>query len=179
MVTLDMIDAAVKVSLGILVSAICFYWYWNAQRKRGVHLDVASRRRLELLEQVSSEVAEVHHNYQQFLTLTLEFARHGRRWPASRRQELRRKSDELVAAFKYLSSAESTLLLLGEKNLERALRGYGAKIVQLRRLVSADKYEFAAEELALIEDLKKDIGKLRDAFYDTLSSRFGTSFRLA
>ncbi len=171
-ITIEMIDTAVKILMGAMASSLFFVWYWQMVRKKGEHLTQAQQRRLSLLEKVAADVGRVHHHYQQFLVLALEFSRHGRHWPPSRRQELRRQADELVDIFAALTEAESTLLLLGEKKLERALRIYGARIVSLRRLVHADKNEFNAEELQMLDDLKKDISQLRDTFYESLSTRF-------
>lgn len=171
-ITIEMIDTAVKILMGAMASTLFFIWYWQSVRKRGDNLSQTQQRRLSLLEKVAADVGRVHHQYQQFLVLALEFSRHGRHWPSSRRQELKKQADDLVEVFSALTEAESTLLLLGEKKLERALRVYGARIVSLRRLIHADKAEFSADDLQLMEELKKDISQWRDTFYDSLSTRF-------
>ncbi|MFC3852528.1 hypothetical protein ACFOSD_00470 [Salinispirillum marinum] len=130
--------------------------------------------RRALLESVAQNVSEVHHVYQQFLAMALEFSRHGNSWPNQRKEELRRITDELVNAFRHLTEAEATLLLLGEKKLERALRIYGSKIVHLRRQIYADKATFSGEDIQGLDHLRKEIAELRETFYDALSQRFKT-----
>ncbi|MCH8550828.1 MAG: hypothetical protein LAT62_02760 [Natronospirillum sp.] len=134
--------------------------------------DPAEQTRRALLESVAQNVSEVHHVYQQFLALALEFSRQGNSWPAHRKQELRRTTDELVKVFRNLTEAEATLLLLGEKKLERALRIYGAKIVHLRRQIYAEKDSFTGDDIHGIDQVRQDIAELRETFYDALSSRF-------
>jgi hypothetical protein len=71
-----------------------------------------------------------------------------------------------------LTEAESTLLLLGEKRLERSLRIYGAKIVNLRRQIYAEKQTLTGEEIHLLDDVKKEISQLKESFFDALSVRY-------
>ncbi|WP_044620008.1 hypothetical protein [Gynuella sunshinyii] len=179
MVTIEMLDTAIKVATGFLLGSVLLYLYLRrsgavAQRNR----DDLDRRRL-LLQQVSDQVGKVHHVYQQYLSLVVEYSRMGVNWPEYRRKELRKKTEELVAVFQELNAAQATLLLLGEKKLERALRVYGARIVAMRRLVSAEKLEFSGDELNELDDNKKEIQGLREAFYDSLSDRFMTSRQAA
>lgn len=143
-----------------------------ARRKEGGSESAAIQTRRALLESVAQNVSEVHHVYQQFLALALEFSRHGKSWPPQRKEELRRITDDLVNVFRHLTEAEATLLLLGEKKLERALRIYGSKIVHLRRQIYADKPSFSGEEIQGLDHLRKEIADLRETFYDALSQRF-------
>ncbi|MEX0584248.1 MAG: hypothetical protein WEB07_00685, partial [Natronospirillum sp.] len=91
---------------------------------------------------------------------------------AHRKEELRRTTDELVSVFKNLTEAEATLLLLGEKKLERALRIYGSKIVAIRRQIYADKAAFSGDDINGLDQLRSEIADLRETFYDALSQRF-------
>ncbi len=172
MVTLEMVDAGVKVATGMLVSGLFFWWYLRRHTSLDQKVVEDLRKRRELMEQVANNVGRVHHVYQQYLSLATEFARYGQQWPKSRRDELTRVGQELVTVFHDLTEAESTLLLLGEKKLERALRIYGAKIVNLRRQVHADKHQFSGEELHTLDEVKREIAQLRESFFDALSTRY-------
>lgn len=172
MISIELIDTGVKLATGFACSALFFVWYY---RKRDMfdkrsRIDLDHRR--QLLQQVGDKVGRVHHVYQQYLSLVIEYSRMGAHWPESRRKDLKRMTEELVEVFKELNSAEATLLLLGEKKLEKALRVYGARIVALRRQVNSGKMELSGEDLNHIEDNKREIHTLRSAFYDTLSDRF-------
>jgi len=172
MITIEMIDTGVKIATGILVSGLFFLWYL----KRTGQMDQKSKEALDhrriMLQQVADQVGHVHHVYQQYLALVVEYSRIGTHWPETRRHDLRKMTEELVEVFKELNSAQATLLLLGEKKLEKALRVYGARIVAMRRLVASEKAMFSGEELTSLDENKKEIQNLREAFYDALSDRF-------
>jgi hypothetical protein len=172
MVTLELVDAGVKVAIGMLVSGLFFWWYLHRHTSLDQKVVEDLRKRRELMEQVANNVGKVHHVYQQYLSLATEFARYGQQWPKNRRDELTRVGQELVSVFHDLTEAESTLLLLGEKKLERALRIYGSKIVNLRRQVHADKHQFSGEELHTLDEVKREIAQLRESFFDALSTRY-------
>lgn len=172
MISIEMIDTSVKVATGVLASGLFFLWYL---RKNG-SMDPKERDEMEtrrqMLQQVAEQVGRVHLTYQQYLALVMEYSRMGSHWPENRRQELRKLTDELVLVFKELNTAQSTLLLLGEKKLEKALRVYGARIVAIRRLVTHEKNGFNGDDLVTLEENKREIQGLKEAFFDTLSNRF-------
>jgi hypothetical protein len=172
MLTMEMMDAAVKIATGMLVSGLFFLWYLRRHQSLDGAASENLRRRRELFESVAANVGKVHYVYQQYLALATEFTRYGAHWPKSRRDELSRVGDELVEVFHALTEAESTLLLLGEKRLERSLRIYGAKIVNLRRQIYAEKQQLTGDEIHLIDDVKKEISQLKESFFDALSVRY-------
>jgi len=172
MLTLEMVDAGVKIAAGMLVSGLIFLAYLRRHHTLDIRADAEIRRRRELFEQVAGNVGRVHYVYQQYLALATEFTRYGQHWPNTRRDELARVGDELAEVFHALTEAESTLLLLGEKRLERSLRIYGAKIVNLRRQIYAEKQQLTGDEIHLLDDVKKEISQLKESFFDALSVRY-------
>ncbi len=172
MLTLEMIDAGVKFAAGMLASGLMFLLYMRRYQALDARADAQINRRRELFEQVAANVGQVHFVYQRYLALATEFTRYGQHWPRSRRDELSKVGDELAEAFHALTEAESTLLLLGEKRLERSLRIYGAKIVNLRRQIYAEKPSLTGEEIHLLDEVKKDISQLKESFFDALSIRY-------
>lgn len=172
MLTLEMVDAGVKIAAGMIVSGLLFLIYLRRHQAMDSRAEAEIRRRRELFEQVAANVGRVHYVYQHYLALATEFTRYGQHWPKSRRDELARVGDELAEVFHALTEAESTLLLLGEKRLERSLRTYGAKIVNLRRQIYAEKQTLTGEEIHLLDDVKKEISQLKESFFDALSVRY-------
>lgn len=172
MVSIEMVDAGVKIAAGMVISGLFFLAYLRKHQSMDGRVDQQTQRRRELFEQVAANVGRVHYVYQKYLALATEFTRYGQHWPKSRRDELARVGDELAAVFHSLTEAESTLLLLGEKRLERSLRIYGAKIVNLRRQIYAEKQQLTGEEIHLLDDVKKEIAQLKESFFDALSVRY-------
>lgn len=127
------------------------------------------QRRLQILEDVSTQVGTVTHVFSQYSTLVVESIQLGDRWPAARRQELDIINNELVAEFKKLAEAEARLLMIGEKNLERSLRLYGAKIAIYRKQVFVGRKDITPEQ---ITSLKSAIHQVREQFYDMLSRKY-------
>lgn len=172
MISLEMVDAGVKIAAGMLISGLFFLAYLRKQQGLDGRVDAQTQRRRELFEEVAANVGKVHYVYQKYLALATEFTRYGQHWPKSRRDELARVGDELANVFHALTEAESTLLLLGEKRLERSLRIYGAKIVNLRRQIYAEKQQLNGDEIHMLDDVKKEIAQLKESFFDALSVRY-------
>ena len=171
--SIDVIDALVKVLIGMLLG-LAIYLMLSKKRGRYPISDATGQGndRRDQYELVAKKVGSVHYIYQQYLALIIEFTRYGAKWPAVRREELARVTNELVDAFAHLTDAESLLLLLGEKRLEQVLRSYGAKIVYIRRMIYVEKGGFTGEELMALEEAKKEVARLREVFFDGLSRRY-------
>jgi len=161
-------DTPLKIGLGALIAALMawlllkrsIYLQQNAQREN---------RRLVILEQVSAQVGSVTHIFAKYSSLVIESIQFGERWPQARRQELDEVNNELVAEFKKLAEAEAKLLMLGEKNLERSLRLYTAKIAVYRKQVYVCRKDITPEQIAA---LKSTISQVREQFYDMLSRKY-------
>lgn len=168
----EIIDAGIKIAAGGLASAVfCMAWVYRL-RSSGAFMTESGRKKRELLEEVADYVSGVHHVYKQYIVLTQEFARAGEYWPKTRRDELKKISERLADEFRNLSKAESKLLLLGEKRLERGLRAYGSKIVSMRRVVYPEKGSMTAQDLVSLEEFKREISRLKEAFFESLSDRY-------
>ncbi|WP_221627981.1 energy transducer TonB [Teredinibacter franksiae] len=162
------LDSILKIGLGALVATACF---WLGKRWREeTPFDLSPKsKRIGLLEQISSDVGHVNHSFAKYSSLVIESTRFGKRWPPARKQELERVNSELVKEFERLSSAEARLLMLGEKNMEKTLRLYAARIALFRKQVYVGRQDISEQEIA---DLKISIMQLREQFYDILSRRY-------
>lgn len=165
---LQLTDTSLKMGLGALIAAFCA---WLMMR-RSAHLQFNNQRenrRLEILEEVSSHVGVVTHIFAKYSSLVVESIQFGERWPALRRQELESVNAELVNEFKKLADAEAKLLMLGEKNLERSLRIYGARIAVYRKQVFVGRQDITPEQITA---LKSSVNQVREQFYDMLSRKY-------
>jgi hypothetical protein len=162
------LDSILKIGLGALVATACFWLGKRWREKTPFDLSPKSKR-IGLLEQISSDVGHVNHSFAKYSSLVIESTRFGKRWPPARKQELERVNSELVKEFERLSSAEARLLMLGEKNMEKTLRLYAARIALFRKQVYVGRQDISEQEIA---DLKISIMQLREQFYDILSRRY-------
>lgn len=161
-------DTPLKIGLGALIAA---FSAWIVLR-RSIYLQQNSQRenrRLQILEEVSSQVGTVTHIFAKYSSLVVESIQFGERWPLARRDELEMVNNELVTEFKKLAECESKLLMLGEKNLERSLRLYGAKIAIYRKQVYVGRKDITPEQITA---LKSTIIQIREQFYDMLSRKY-------
>lgn len=163
----QLIDTSLKVGLGAIIVGF-FSWLMMHRRGSTQHYSRISRR-LVLFEDISKDVGNVNHIFAKYSSLVIESTRYGLRWPQARKDELDKINQELVATFNKLSDAESKLLMMGEKNMEKVLRLYGAKIAHFRKHVYVGRADISDEEIA---QMKRDITKLREQFYDMLSRKY-------
>ncbi|WP_317931606.1 hypothetical protein [Halioxenophilus sp. WMMB6] len=163
----QLIDTSVKVILGAIITGMLF-WLLLWRRQQPVE-DPAHNRKVQLLEQISADVGAVSHAFAKYSALLVESIRYGERWPSARREELAEINKELVTEFKKLAEAEATLLMLGEKGMEKTLRVYGAKIAIFRKEVYVGRQDISQEE---ITKFKGEINSLRENFYDLLSRKY-------
>lgn len=164
---ITLIDTSIKVGLGALIVGL-FSWLLNYRRGSSKALS-RNVRRLELFEDISRDVGNVNHIFAKYSSLIIESTRFGLRWPKARQDELERVNTELVSVFKNLADAESKLLMLGEKTMEKTLRLYGAKIAYFRKHVYMGRQDISDEEIGQI---KRQITQLREQFYDMLSRKY-------
>lgn len=165
---LQITDTSLKIGLGALIAAATA---WVVLRRSNPQPVASARdnRRLQILEDVSTQVGTVTHIFAKYSSLVVESIQFGERWPQARRIELDAVNTELVAEFKKLAEAEAKLLMLGEKNLERSLRLYGAKIAVYRKQVYIGRKDISLEQITA---LKNTIVQVREQFYDMLSRKY-------
>lgn len=165
---IQLTDTSIKIGLGAVIAAlIAWLMLW-----RSSHVQPSlprENRRLHILEEVSSQVGVVTHVFAKYSSLVVESIQFGERWPEARRQELNALNSELVSEFRKLAEAEAKLLMLGEKNLERSLRLYGAKIAVFRKQVYVGRRDITHEQIG---SLKLGVTQVREQFYDMLSRKY-------
>lgn len=165
---LQITDTSLKIGLGALIAAVTA---WVVLRRAAPQQanSLRDHRRLQILEEVSTQVGTVTHVFAKYSSLVVESIQFGERWPQARRLELESVNTELVDEFKKLAEAESKLLMLGEKTLERSLRLYGAKIAVYRKQVYVGRKDISLEQITA---LKNSVNQVREQFYDMLSRKY-------
>lgn len=132
---LEVVDTAVKVGLGALISGLATYLV-TARKTRD---DLARDRLLRhqtLLEGTAEQVEAFSHLVFRYWALMVEQVRNRvQNLPMlpHRQQELEKTKADLFNAFSGLTSAESKLLLLGHSPAQKLLREYGEFVRDFRR----------------------------------------------
>ena len=163
----QLVDTSLKVGLGAII--VGFFTWLLIHRRNSPQGYSRVNRRLAIFEDISKDVGNVNHIFAKYSSLIIESTRFGLRWPQARKEELDKITVDLVASFNKLADAEAKLLMLGEKTMEKVLRLYGAKIAHFRKHVYVGRHDISDEEIAQI---KRDITKLREQFYDMLSRKY-------
>ncbi len=163
---LQLSETSLKMGFGALIAVLSG---WLVLRRQQAQVLSPGNRRLQVLEEVSTNVGTVSHIFAKYSTLVLESIQFGEKWPVARKLELDVINTELVTEFKKLAEAEAKLLMLGEKNLERSLRLYGARIALFRKQVYVGRQDITQEQIAA---LKQSILQIREQFYDMLSRKY-------
>lgn len=163
---LQLSETSLKMGFGALIAV---FSGWLVLRRQHAQQLSPGNRRLEILENVSANVGTVSHIFAKYSTLVLESIQFGEQWPVARKLELDVVNTELVTEFKKLAEAEAKLLMLGENNLERSLRLYGARIALFRKQVYVGRQDITQEQIAA---LKQSILQVREQFYDMLSRKY-------
>jgi len=166
---IQLTDTSIKIGLGAAISGlVAWLVLWRTSHNMPNN-SPRDNRRMQILEDVSSQVGVVTHIFAKYSSLVVESIQFGERWPDARRQELDTVNSELVYEFRKLAEAESKLLMLGEKNLERSLRLYGAKIAVFRKQVYVCRKDISHEQIGV---LKLAVTQVREQFYDMLSRKY-------
>ncbi|MFT7388912.1 MAG: hypothetical protein ACI8VC_002174 [Candidatus Endobugula sp.] len=165
----QLFDTSAKMGIGALVSVILMMLVMNRRQSSQKTHQHPDQRRLMILEGISTDVGNLSHVFAKYSALVIESVHHGSHWPEARKKELEVVNHELVREFKKLSDAESKLLMLGEKALEKTLRLYAAKIANFRRQVYVGRTDMKDETIIA---MKKDINLLREQFYEFLSKKY-------
>lgn len=152
--TIEVIDTAVKVGLGAIISGCAAYWVARLNHVKEIEKDRLQRRR-ELLEGIAEQVEEFNQNALKYWAVLSD---------DTKRPDV---NTELLGSFKELTSAESKLLLLGEQNCQKLLREYGEYVKKFREDFYS-KGEKVTEEQQ--KEIRKNILDKREALFNCLSA---------
>jgi hypothetical protein len=133
--SLEILDTAVKVGLGALITAGSGYVLARLNHTREAEKERIRRRR-ELLEKIAEQVETFSHAALRYWALVTEWARYEEREKDMPEDRLTMAEDarlELFNAFRELTSAEAKLLLLGENTAQTLLRDYGEGVRSMAR----------------------------------------------
>lgn len=166
--SLDILDTAVKIGIGALISGLSTYFVTRLQQKGELEKERRSRQ-AELLQGIAEQVEIINHIYLKYWSFTTDAIKNKRlKKPINKdkQQERENVKSELFHAFKELTNAEAKLMLMGESKASHLMRDYGENVASFRKVVNTDNEEISEEE---IQQWKDKIFELRKQFFDELS----------
>lgn len=149
-------------------AAVCF---WTLRREMLKREPLRTQRRSQLLEEVSQHLGRVTHVFSKYVALVGEVGGAPERMTARQQNELNQLSQRLVDVYEEVAIAESKLLLLGESHLETIMKMFTARMAQFHRQCFPGR-ACNADEAA---QARKEIGALREKFYNALSERYDSA----
>jgi hypothetical protein len=172
---IDVLDTAVKIGLGALISGVATYWH-GVRKDKAESAKEYEKRHRTLLEEIAGSVEQLNHVYLKYADLVIEgvrFRDRNKEWPEDRKGELDLVKAEFFSTFKELTSAESKLLLVGEREAYSKMKELGDTLVQFRRLCQVDNKDTTEQD---VENKKEAIRTLREQLYGLLSSTYQSNF---
>jgi hypothetical protein len=168
---LDIIDTAVKIGLGSIITAIASFLvtkknHANEKQKARIH------RERELLEKVAEEFEAFSHSVFSYWAIITEWNRYKlaeKDIPDDRKDALAGAKREYFIAAKGLTSAEAKLLLMGNSEAQKSLREYADLMREFRRKVFERSAPYKEEEL---QEWREKILLSRQKFFEALSATF-------
>ncbi len=168
---LEVLDTAVKVGLGALISGLTTYWVTARKSKD----DLARERTLrneQILVGVSEQVEALSHQVFRYWAIMAELVRTARRGlpiPEHRQQELSKTNSAMFDAYGPLTNAEAKLLLLGHREAAQSLREFGEVIREFWRRVHEPNQKFTEDQL---EDERARLLAAREHTFQKLSDAY-------
>jgi len=171
MTIIEVIDTAVKVGLGALISGFSAFWISKNRFSHELKSE-RYRRHMDLLEQSAEQVEECSHVVLRYWALMTELVRNqnsNSKMQSHRYEELQKVKDELFLIFKNLTSAEAKLLLLGLGDAQKMLRNYGEVAVRFRREAHEGADGLTEEKM---NSHREEVLDARRKFFSTLSYEY-------
>ena len=127
---IDVLDTAVKIGLGAVITGVSTYLVAISSHNREIQ-KAKIKRRQEMLEDIAEKVELFTNSALRYYAAMMDHARSSDKTPEltvefDERQESEKK--DLRANYRELSSAEAKLLLLGHNRCQELVRDYGESL---------------------------------------------------
>lgn len=117
---LSIVDTAVKIGLGALISGLATYWVTKLNHSNDIAKAKLKRQR-ELIEEIAGQMEDFSSATLKYWAYIVEHVRYAEREksaPDHLQARIKSAGDELFDKFSQLSSAEGKLILLGSSKAQ-------------------------------------------------------------
>ena len=147
--TLDIIDSAVKIGLGALISGFATYQVGKFNHKKDLLKSRIARER-ELVEHISGQI-EIFSSktliYWAYMVELVNTRIRKKPETADLTERIEKAASELFDSFNELTSAEGKLILLGADECQNSLREYGDCVKSFRKTIWVGNVGITIEEM--------------------------------
>jgi len=169
--TIEVIDTAVKIGLGGLITIVGTYVVTKLNHKHEYSKE-RSKRHYDALEKVGENIEETTHVALRYWALIIEWARNNKQdlgLSEQRQQELEKTKLDLFDCFKNLTIAESKLLLLGLNDSAVLLREYGEFLKDMRRQYYDGNHQLTEEKM---DEVRRNLLNKREVLFRALAGNY-------
>ena len=172
MTWIEVVDSAVKIGLGALITGIIAFVLSTTQHNNNLK-KAKVEREFEMLKEVAEKVETFNHIALRYWSLSSDWRRKlllDSSIPKS--NSLLDAQHDLFNSFSELTNAESLLLLFGYEDAQIALRNYGESIVSFRKRVMSLDIIFDENDAAVYRESmihkRAELFKLLNDIYKTI-----------
>ncbi|MDD8274357.1 hypothetical protein LAW15_09195 [Escherichia coli] len=168
---LDIVDTAVKIGLGALISGIATYRVTKLNHEKDIEKSKQNRQR-ELLEEISSQAEDFSTSVLKYWAYMVEHVRYVERKkdaPEDLKERIDSAAKELFDKFSHLSSAEGKLILIGADKAQELVRDYGEYVKEFRRKAWQGNSSLTEANL---DDYRSEILLKRKSLYKELKATY-------
>lgn len=164
---IDIVDTAVKIGLGALISGTATYRITNLNHDREIEKSRLSRQR-ELLEEIAGQTEQFSNAVLKYWAYMVEYVRKKNRQaaiPEELNQRIETASKDVFDTISFLSSAEGKLILLGADKAQVILREYGEFVKAFRRVAWPGNANLTEQKL---DEYRTQLLKKRMSLYSEI-----------
>lgn len=166
---IDVIDTAVKIGLGALISGVATYYVTVLNHNKETEKDF-DRRKKEIIEAIAEDVETFSNAALVYWAYLVEFTRYKEseeKIPRGLKDKVLNAGNRIFQDTAKLTSAESKLLLLGFDGCELAVRDYADFVKKLRRTAWEEESSLTT---AQVESFREELKNKRRCFYEELKT---------
>lgn len=170
---LDIVDTAVKIGLGALISGVSTYYVTSLNHKKDSEKENYKRKR-ELLESIAEELETFSNASLEYWAYLVEFTRYKestKEIPSHLKDRVEEAGSRLFKDYAHLTSAESKLLLLGYESCELAVKEFGEYVKEMRRTAWKEDSSLTSEKA---ESFRTEIREKRKKIYSELQRAYSS-----
>lgn len=166
---LSIVDTAVKIGLGALISGIATYSVSKLNHNKEIEKDKLNRQR-ELLEEIAGQTEEFSTSVLKYWAYMVEHIRYTEQkkvLPEDLDLRIDNAAKDLFVKFSHLSSAEGKLILIGATKAQELVREFGEYVKEFRRKAWQGNKSLTENDL---NEYRETILKKRKSLYEEIRS---------